>query len=222
MGPQGDSASEWQVDLRAGGDAIHVRGAWEPLQGHGHFATRLNAPAIPGLEVELIEGPVPALFVRNETGEVLSVAGGSGEPLLRIGPDGVWANVRSPSYFTAAAQVIKQVPASADPSAPPHWRRLSTQPLWGWLEYRAAVPAHAQERDSLGAERATVLTWRSPMQLSGRALDVGGYVEWVPSASLMHHSSGGVSSTVMWTLAALLVAVGLFYLTPFRLRKRVA
>jgi hypothetical protein len=167
----------------------------------------VEVPSIEGLEIRLIEGPIPALFVRNDTTKTLMVSGAAGEPLLRIGPDGVSANLRSPSYYTAAAQTILPVPASADPFAPPRWKKLSNQPIWAWLEHRAVVPASEQERDALGEERSTVLEWQSPLTLGGRDLVLQGHVDWVPPAPVSHDPAG--SPTIpLWLIAVGVGTIG--------------
>jgi hypothetical protein len=211
----------WQVPMAVAGEALVVDGGFEPLQGHGHFLTRMDVPPIEGLEIRLIEGPIPALFVRNETSETLLVRGAAGEPLLRIGPGGVLANVRSPSYYTAAAQTILEVPPTADPFASPRWRKLSPQPTWAWLEHRAVVPASDQERDALGDEKATVLNWRSPMTLGGRELVLQGHVDWIPPAP-MSHAPAESPTVPLWLIAVGVGAVGVAAMGATRRRAKPA
>ena len=203
--------SGWTVPMALGGRALVVRGSYESLHGHGHFQSVLDPPEVDGLEIRLVEGPVPALFVRNDTGEQLRVQGQAGEPMLRIGPQGVEANLRSPSYYTSAAQTIAPVPSTADAAAEPRWKKVSAQPLWAWLEYRAAVQPEMQQRDVLGNVQTTVLEWDSPMVLGGSALDVKGRVEWLPPRTAATVPEDRTNLTPWWIAAVVIVGGGLAF-----------
>ena len=174
--------SSWQVPLTIGGQEGAIVGGYEPLQGHGHFITKLEPPDVEGLDLRLTQGLIPAVFVRNDTGEILEVTGDAGEPFLEIGPDGVRANLRSPTYYTSGATSILKVPSIANAVAEPRWSEVSSIPVWAWLERKAAVPSELYQRAKLGAERRTVLEWTSDYRLGGEPLAVQGRVEWVPPA----------------------------------------
>jgi hypothetical protein len=206
----------WSVPMRLGNENVIAQGGFESLHGHGHFRSVLDPPSIAGLELRLAEGPVPVLFARNETGEVLLVRGRNDEPMLRIGPAGVEANLRSPSFYTSAAQTIARVPRTANANAPPRWESLSSQPVWAWLEYRAAVPPEMQQREELGTARATIVEWDSPMELGGRPIDVGGAVEWLPPATPAANPSTTSNLLPWWIATALMVAAGLAFSTRRR------
>ena len=212
-----ESDRQWSVPMTMGATALIARGGFESLHGHGHFRSIIEPPEVSGLEMRLSEGPIPALFVRNETGEVLEVRGQAGEPMLRIGPKGVEANLRSPSYYSSAAQTIAPVPPSADAGARPQWKSVSEQPVWAWLEYRAAIPPELQQRDALGEERSTVLEWESPMRLDGEALAVTGRVEWLPPRAPAPEPTGSTDLLPWWIAAAAIVGGGVAFST---LKKR--
>lgn len=205
----------WGVPLMLGGQTIVVEGGFESLHGHGHFVTTLEAPDVDGLELRLTQGAIPAVFVRNETTEELSVPGDSGEPFLRVGPKGVLANLRSPTYYTSGATSILEVPASADVDAPPRWKKVSEIPVWAWLERRAAVPAELYQRTELGAERRTVLEWKSRYRLGDEVIEVSGGVEWIPPRTA--GEGPAASGSVPWLLIVAgtlggVIAVGVFWL----------
>jgi hypothetical protein len=170
--------------MRTVTESIELAGGFESLHGHGHFVTDADVPDVAGLDLRLVQGPIPAVYVRNDTGETLQVTGRAGEPFLRIGPRGVFANVMSPSYYAGGAQRIAPVPRWADPDAAPRWKRVSTQPVWGWLDQRAALPAELQQRSLLGPDRRTVSKWAIPMELGERRLPLEGTVEWIPPAQV--------------------------------------
>ena len=196
--------TSWEVPFMLGGQPIMAEGGFESLDGHGHFVTEMPSPGIEGLDMRLTQGPIPAVFVRNDTGEVLSVPGDANEPFLRIGPDGVIANLRSPTYYTSGSTAIQKVPPIADAAAPPRWKKVSPHPVWAWLERRAAVPAELYQRDQLGSERRTLFEWTTHYRLGEEPLDVRGHVEWVPPRAAAG-DVGGSSSAPGWLVVAVAV-----------------
>ena len=198
--------TSWEVPFMLGGQPIMASGSFETLQGHGHFLTEMESPDIEGLDLRLTQGAIPAVFVRNDTGEVLTVPGDADEPFLQIGPKGVLANLRSPTYYTSGSTAILKVPPIADASAAPRWEKVSDIPVWAWLERRAAVPAELYQREQLGTERRTILEWTSEYTLGGEPLSVTGHVDWVPP------SASGVDlqkSDTPWLLIALVAIAAL-------------
>ena len=174
-------APDWSIPARIGGDRVTINGSYEPIDGHGLFRTTFDDPVeIEDLELRLFDGLVPAIFVRNRTDEVLHVPGRAGEPFLRVGPRGVFGNKKSPDFYASGSQTVRAVPKGADPLAKPRWVRLSANPSWHWLEYRARLPAAAYQRTSLGTEPKTVLLWTTPLRLGEREFDLAGHVEWRP------------------------------------------
>jgi hypothetical protein len=178
------TSTHWDVAMLYGDRPVEVSGGFEPLAHHGHFVNELEAPTVQGLDVRLVQGPVPAVYVRNDTNKVLEVVGAADEPFLRVGPHGVFANLMSPSYYSAGALTIERVPRWADATAAPRWKRVSRSPVWAWLEYRAAVSSQQQYRDELGSTPRVVHTWTSPMTLGGEDLDMNGRVRWIPPDSM--------------------------------------
>lgn len=207
--------TSWEVLAEHGGRSITIEGSFESLQGHGHFVTEMESPDIEGLDLRLTQGPIPAVFVRNDTGEEMEIPGDADEPFLRIGPGGVMANLRSPTYYTSGANTIAQVPDTADAGASPKWKKVSSHPVWAWLERRAAVPAEMYQRDALGTERRTVLEWTADYRLGGEPLPIQGNVDWIPPAQSTDDGDGSVP----WVLAAAVGVLGLLAAAAL-LRKR--
>jgi hypothetical protein len=200
----------WEVAARLGDREVVITGRFEPLIGHGHFDTEIEAPpSIPDLEIRLLDGLVPAMYVRNATRRTLRVPGRHNEPFLKIGPRGVFGNSRSPDYYLGGTQTVRRVPASADPSARPRWDRLSEVPIWSWLEYRARLPAAAHERSTLGTERKVILTWVTPLELGRARFPIRGRVEWIPPRAASPSGTGS-NNLGIWlsAVAALLIAAG--------------
>ena len=203
----------WHVNARLGSRPITIEGGFESLDGHGHFVSSLEAPGkgTSGMEVRLLEGPVPGIFVQNDTDKLLVIPGPDDEPFLRIGPQGVEANLRSPMYYLGGDQVIRKVPPEADPSASPQWLKVSDIPVWAWLEWRARVPATSEQRAVLGPEPRTVLEWDVPATLGGEPFPIAGQVDWVPpgiARGMDGDESSGDYSFYFVLAAAVAVAAG--------------
>lgn len=203
------SGKSWEVRLLLDGQPIVIEGGFESLHGHGHFVSELAEPEVEGLELRLTQGSIPAVFARNDTGKVLRVSGEAGEPFLRIGPGGVFANLRSPTYYTSGSTSIRKVPPSADATAVPRWRRISPDPVWAWLERRGAVPAGLYEREQLGDRRHPVLEWSAPYRLGDDVIEVTGRVVWVPPAAPASDARPHSDDGARWLLPATLATLGL-------------
>ncbi|MGH2785377.1 MAG: hypothetical protein ACRDJ1_08945 [Actinomycetota bacterium] len=181
--PGSGAETPWTIPARIGGRAIVIHGSWFSTQVRGTFRTLLDGvrPAVTqGLELRILQGTQPAVFVNNTTGKVLEIPGRRGEPFLRIGPAGA-----------------EQADATGV------FAPLGSSPRWAWVEPRAGwsdedPPAHA-----LGSTSTVVLgTWEIPATLDGTPIEIYGRVEWVPVAA--HHGqapTGGTSAT-RWVLVA--------------------
>src|SRR5690349_14377772 len=76
-----------------------------PAAGHGESDPAVRAtvtevtPARDGLTVRPVGGPALRLELTNRGAEPVELLARTGEPWLRIGPAGVEANVRSPTWY---------------------------------------------------------------------------------------------------------------------------
>ena len=94
-------------------------------------------PAIPGVEIQVQASVSAEVVAENTTATELAVLAETGEPFLRIGPEGVLANLASPSWYLSNSPFgDAEVPESASPDAPPRWGRVSREPAWGWFDHR--------------------------------------------------------------------------------------
>ena len=161
--------------------AAHVGGG---AAGSDFDATlRSVSPEVPGLSVRVLEFG-DQLEVVNRTGTELEVPGYSGEPYLRIGPDGVWRNALSPATWLNLDRYGRTpVPDDVDIAAPPRWEQVSTQPHYAWHDHRThwmspdlLPPAVAADPD----RTHTVADWSVPMSWGGEELTVAGRLSWSP------------------------------------------
>src|SRR4051794_17835117 len=152
--------------------------------GASNYHTVLSSvtPSVPGVTVEVIEAG-SRLQLTNESPTEVVVFGYTGEPYLRVGPDGVFQNVHSPAtYINADRSGSKAVPPDADATAEPEWEKISSGQVARWHDHRthnmtgSLPPAVKADPDA----RQTVSTWDVQMRQGDTQLVVNGTLEWVP------------------------------------------
>lgn len=130
-------------------------------------------PVVPGLAIDVVTSVSTQLVATNRTDEVLEVLAETGEAFLRIGPDGVEANVASPSWYLSNQPFgLGSLPDGVNPEAPARWARVATSPTWGWFDHRL----HPTDLRGGLAEGARP-SFRIPMRLGARAVEVRGHLE---------------------------------------------
>ncbi len=164
------------------------------------------SPEVPGVTVRVLQFG-DEFEVVNTTGTDVEVPGYSDEPYLRIGPDGVWRNSRSPAtYLNLDRYGRADVPDSVDVDAEPEWVQVSTQPEYVWHDHRTHWMSEGQLPPQVAADpdRAHLVSnWVVPMTHGDTTVEVAGELTWAPPPS----------PWVVWpvhlALAAVAVAAGL-------------
>jgi hypothetical protein len=153
--------------------------------GATNFQTRVTSvtPNVRGIRVSAVELG-SRLELTNETGEDIVVLGYQDEPYLRVGPHGVFENVRSPAvYINSNRQGTTPVPGSANPRARPDWHRISTGHVARWHDHRTHWMA-TQEPPAVqrAPDRTHVVypSWTVTMRMGGDVIRVRGDLRWVP------------------------------------------
>lgn len=141
------------------------------------------APELPGvaLTVEPTAGG-PQFVLDNPTATEVEVLSTAGDPLFRIGPDGVLANFRSPDWYRSKQPgAVATVPDRAVDKGVPVWVRVSQTPAWGWFDQRlvpdpgtAAQKADAEPLQSFG-------TWSVPLRHGDAVGAAEGHFEYRPA-----------------------------------------
>jgi hypothetical protein len=168
-------------------------------------------PEIPGLSVRILQFG-DELELVNDTDREVVVPGYSDEPYLRIGPDGVWRNARSPAtYINLDRYGRTTLPAEADPAADPEWQQVSTEPHYVWHDHRTHWMSENLLPPQVVADpdrSHTVFEWTVPLLHGDTPVDVAGELTWSPPPS----------PGVVWPLyavpALLALAAGLLCRTP--------
>ncbi|MGQ0826727.1 MAG: hypothetical protein ACT4OX_17170 [Actinomycetota bacterium] len=191
--------------------AAHGVGGLQPT----NVETRLVeiTPEVHGIDVRAIELG-ERLELRNRSDATVVVLGYDGEPYLRVGPDGVFENRRSPATFLNRTRTpTGPPPASYDAGAEPAWRRISAGEVVRWHDHRAhymgagtpAVANAAPGRNMLISE------WEVTLVVDdGRRVRVRGDLRWIPGPALWPAIVGLVVAAVLvvaaarrwWSLAA--------------------
>ncbi len=104
--------------------------------GSTNYVSRVTAiePKLPGVAATIVEAG-GRLLLTSKTSEV-TVTGYQSEPYLRIGPRGVYENVRSPAvYLNRTRQATDTGSGRADPDAAPEWHRVGDGPSYAWHDH---------------------------------------------------------------------------------------
>lgn len=166
--------AEWRIPARLGAQAIELRGVFTytpPLAGAAIAKLLDVAPIASDVQVQLSPGPVPALFLRNGSGQTVAVLDDQGKPFLKISRDGVWADTSSPAWLDSgnAADVTNA-----------GWQQISKSNSHSWLEPRAAwrgtLPAPLPADGVLNQ-------WSIPLLLGEQRKTLRGVNQWVTRGS---------------------------------------
>jgi hypothetical protein len=170
-----DKPASWHIDMRLGAEPVVVSGQFRlRAVSHGYWMPAVLAAneIAPRVEVAIIPGVVPAVTIENGGHEPVTVIGGRGEPFLRIGADGVFANANSPTWMQSgrAPQTTSAVALSKDRSAV-RWTKISPGSRYTWLEWRARCPDDRSAR--------TPMKWEIPLVIGGKPVPVAGETRWI-------------------------------------------
>jgi len=140
------------------------------------------SPALPGLTIRSISAGTQLELV-NHSRRTVEVLGYSGEPYLRVAPDGVYQNGDSPAtYLNQSATGGPVPPPTATAAAPPAWQRLSATPAVRWHDHRAHWMSATRPpvvADDPGSPHR-ISTWSIPLRDGVRTFAVTGTLDWVP------------------------------------------
>ena len=156
------------------------------------------APETPGIRVEVVEKG-SRIAVTNTNEDDVVVLGYEDEPYLRIGPEGVFENQRSPATFLNRDRTGSDSGGeNADADAEPEWEKISAGQTARWHDHRIHWMGTDVDRPD---ERFVVEDrWVIPLRYQGDELEVTGQLLWIP----------GPSPLPWYLLAATLVGLGAF------------
>ena len=129
-------------------------------------------PDLPdGVTIQVVESAATQLVAENTTETPLVVLGAGDRPFLRISRAGVEADVTSPDFVRSNNPdgAAGATPTSPDPAP---FRRISSEPSWGWFDHRL----HAQA--ALVHEPGVADRWTVPMLYGDQRVTVRGHREF--------------------------------------------
>ncbi len=176
-----------------GASAVLVVSA-TPAAAHGiaglrpsNYETRIVSvrPKVAGVSIRVVDLG-NRLELRNSSSRDVIVRGYDDEPYLRVGPDGVFENRRSPAtYLNRSFTITGSVPRSADSSAPPEWHRIGDPSIARWHDHRAhwMGTADPPEVGRDPGQRHLVQRWVVTLTAADATVRVRGEVLWIPGTS---------------------------------------
>jgi hypothetical protein len=161
-----------------------------PINDQGssfHYRSLITAvaPHVPGLGLQVLEF-ADRLQLTNHTGQTVTIYGYQGEPYARVLASGtVEVNKRSPAYYlNQNFYGDVTVPASASPSAPPHWIVVDRTGQFEWHDHRIhymspVTPPEVKDK----SKRTLIFPWQVPIQVGVQKGAVDGQLFWTPESS---------------------------------------
>ncbi|GAA0707464.1 hypothetical protein Drose_28730 [Dactylosporangium roseum] len=144
--------------------AAHAHGADAPVAVD--YRVEVASVSVPGVVVRPVEGGA-RLELKNESGREVVILGLQGEEFLRVRPDGVDENRKSPTWF--ASRSLSASGKGGDAKAMPEWHTVSMDPVVRWHDERAReLPARAWsvplllDRQDPGIVRGTIVAAPAP------------------------------------------------------------
>jgi hypothetical protein len=167
-----------------------------PASAHGvagiqptNYLTTIDSlhPDIAGITLKVVDLGT-RLQLTNTTAHDVVVLGYDDEPYLRVGPRGVYRNVRSPATYIDRTLNLANAPAppkSADPTAPPKWEQIGSGDTVRWHDHNAHYmgtsdpPVVQRDRD----HRHVIDEYTVKMRWNGQDVVARGRIVWVPPPS---------------------------------------
>jgi hypothetical protein len=164
-------------------------------------------PPVLGVIARVLGGD-DRLQLVNYSGKTVVVQGYDGEPFLRFTANGVYENVHSrATYLTKARdQATVTVPASANPTASPVWRKVTEGSTFAWHDRRirwsrVGLPPVVEAAPN---DRHLIFRWRVPASVDSKRFAVSGFLGYAPLPGAQ--TTGGTSP---WLMAGVVCATAL-------------
>ena len=165
---------------------------------------------LPSLRVTTGVQVLEQITVANQGSETLSVLDDTGTPFLRIGPDGVFGNLSSPTWYVSNS--ASHAPPAGISAGVPSWLHVSTQPVWTWFDPRLHDASSLAE--ILATSGRPYGSWTIPVtsNVVPGVQTIVGHHRYVPPrltprATVESHSPGLRVQAVTGQLPALLATV---------------
>ena len=142
-------------------------------------------PEVPGLDVDITYTANYQFLLKNPSPTELTVMADTGEPFIRVGPEGVFGNYKSPSWYNSnVPDGLQKFPEAAKAGAdvPPEWRKVAREPSWGWYDHRLhPVERYVPKKVQDAAKVTTLGHWKIPIRYGVEQGEIQGRFEYRPS-----------------------------------------
>ncbi|MGK5681127.1 hypothetical protein [Actinoplanes sp. URMC 104] len=152
------------------------------IPGATAYRTSVTSTSAPGVRVRAVEAGA-RLELTNDSGRSVEVLGYAGEPYLDVRPDGIWQNVNSPaSYVNETLAGDTPVPATADPTAPPSWRKISDATTVRWHDQRTHWLSSDRPQQAVAdpSRSHRLRDWTVPLRVQTSTYEIRGTLDWEP------------------------------------------
>jgi hypothetical protein len=170
-------------------------------------------PNVHGLNLQVLEF-ADRLLLTNHTGQTVTIFGYQGEPYARVLANGTAEqNASSPAtYLNTSFYGNVKVPASASPSAPPHWVVVDRTGQFEWHDHRIhwmspLLPPEVKNK----SRRTLIFNWQVPIEVGTQMGMVNGQLFWTPENSK--------ASTAVIVIGVLIAVAGVLFVLFVRRRR---
>ncbi|MGH3612813.1 MAG: hypothetical protein ACRDRK_09495, partial [Pseudonocardia sp.] len=139
-------------------------------------------PEMPGVALTVETTALgPQFVLENTTATELTVLSSAGDPLFRVGPEGVFGNIRSPEWYTSKTpDGAVTIPDRVAEKGTPVWLKVSRDPNWGWFDHRLHAVSLSPEQKAATAPLEAFGTWTVPIQYGDALGSADGHFEYRP------------------------------------------
>jgi hypothetical protein len=173
----------WRIPVNYGGKRAMLTGHFQYLpqpQGFHEARLRSSSEIAPGVNLQVLQGPVPGFMIENTGTETITILDGDGKPFIEIAPGGVRANTRSASWKTSGLAESSYSPIPVVAGDGPLWQQRSTTPRLTWLDPRAAAQPLTGSAGASKTGRAPLARqWVIPFVYQGENRRIEGVTQWV-------------------------------------------
>ncbi len=131
------------------------------------IATIVNEGDVPGMSAMVLDAPQPALMIRYDGEQVLTVYDNENEPFLRFTDNSVEAHVHSVDWPNLPQSQGYRVDEGT------HWVEVSGSGTFGWVDSRLSTPEGEQPDETA--------RWQIPVQQGDQEVSaIIGRLTWQP------------------------------------------
>jgi hypothetical protein len=172
-------------------------------EGNPDYRSIINrvTPKVPGVSFEVLSYD-SYMQLLDQHGHEVVIDGYEGEPYARVLKNGtVQVNERSPAYYLNDTRFpTTQVPAVANPKAPPRWKTVDDSGTFLWHDHRMHYGSTATPPQVTDTSRKTkIFNYTIPLRVDGRKGAIDGTLYWVGSAN---------TSKLPFILAGIVIVLG--------------